>query len=156
MTRISGSRIILAPCCGKILTTPSYSSVNLTANEHWTDGKVVGGLFNNGGGLRLCECGEVFLLSDAKQVGTIPKEKPPAPADWNENQVHGGTGYGAFRHERISSKTMTHAPWRRLKLLNRTNHQQQNTFVTSSSNRYSQRNTSQQSSYACAVCTGDT
>ncbi len=82
MTRISGSRIILAPCCGKILTTPSYSSVNLTANEHWTDGKVVGGLFNNGGGLRLCECGEVFLLSDAKQVGSTPKEKLPAPADW--------------------------------------------------------------------------
>lgn len=52
------------------------------ANQRWTDGKVVGGLFNNGGGLRLCECGEVFLLSDAKQVGTIPKEKPPAPADW--------------------------------------------------------------------------
>lgn len=82
MTRTSGNRIILAPCCGKVLTTLSYSSVNLTANEHWTDGKVVGGLFNNGAGLRLCECGEVFLLSDAKQVGSIPKEKPPAPADW--------------------------------------------------------------------------
>ncbi len=82
MTRTSGDRIVLAPCCGKVLTTPSYSSVNLTANEHWTDGKVVGGLFNNGGGLRLCECGEVFLLSEAKQVGNIPKGKPPAPADW--------------------------------------------------------------------------
>ncbi len=30
----------------------------------------------------MCECSEVFLLSDAKQVGSIPKEKPPAPADW--------------------------------------------------------------------------
>jgi hypothetical protein len=83
MTRISGEYLVLATCCGKVLTTPSYSSVNLTANEHWTDGKVVGGLFNNGGGLRLCECGEVFLLSDAKKVGNIPKEKPLAPADWN-------------------------------------------------------------------------
>jgi hypothetical protein len=82
MTRISGDRIVLAPCCGKILGTPSYSSVNLTAKEHWTDGRVVGGLFNNGGGLRLCACGEVFLLSDAKQVGNIPKGKPTAPADW--------------------------------------------------------------------------
>jgi hypothetical protein len=82
MTRISGDHTIMAPCCGKVLTTPSYSSVNLTANEHWTDGKVVGGRFNNGGGLRLCECGEVFLLSDAKHVGNIPKGKPPAPADW--------------------------------------------------------------------------
>jgi hypothetical protein len=82
MTRVSGDHIILSPCCGKPLTTPAYTLINLTANEQWTDGKVVGGLFNNGGGLRLCECGEVFLLSDAKQVGTIPREKPPAPADW--------------------------------------------------------------------------
>jgi hypothetical protein len=53
------------------------------AHERWTDGQVVGGLLNNGGGLRLCECSELFLLSDAKQVGSIPKEKPQAPADWD-------------------------------------------------------------------------
>ncbi len=52
------------------------------ATERWTAGQVAGGLFNNGGGLRLCECGEVFLLSDATQVGTVTKKKPRAPADW--------------------------------------------------------------------------
>lgn len=82
MTRISGDRIVLAPCCGKLYATPQYSSINLSAHEHWTDGKVVGELFDNGGGLRRCACGEVFLLSDAKQVGSIPKGKPQAPAGW--------------------------------------------------------------------------
>lgn len=82
MTRISGARLILAPCCGKLFLKPAYSSINFTAHENWTDGKVVGGLLNNGDGLRRCECGEVFLLSDAKQVGAIPKDKPQAPDDW--------------------------------------------------------------------------
>ena len=82
MTRFSGSRLIIAPCCGKLFSTPQHSSINFTAHEHWTDGKVVGGLFDNGGGLRWCECGEVFLLSDAKQVGAIPKDKQQAPDDW--------------------------------------------------------------------------
>lgn len=82
MTRISAERIILAPCCGKLYKTPHYSSINFTAHEHWTDGKVVGGLFNNGDGLRRCDCGEVFLLSDAKQIGTIPKAKQQAPDGW--------------------------------------------------------------------------
>lgn len=72
----------MTPCCGKLFSTPAYSSINFTAQEHWTDGKVVGGLFDNGNGLRRCECGEVFLLSDAKQVGTIPKDKPHAPDGW--------------------------------------------------------------------------
>lgn len=82
MTRCSGSRLIMTPCCGKLFSTPIYSSINFSANEHWTDGKVVGGLFNNGDGLRRCDCGEVFLLSDAKQVGTIPKDKQQARDGW--------------------------------------------------------------------------
>ncbi len=72
----------MAPCCGKLFSTPAYSSINFTADEHWTDGKVVGGLFNNGDGLRRCLCGEVFLLSNAQQVGSLPKDKPQAPANW--------------------------------------------------------------------------
>lgn len=87
MTRISGARLILAPCCGQLFSTPAYSSINFTAHEHWTDGKVVGGLFNNGAGLRRCKCGEVFLLSDGKQVGTIPKDKPQAPTGWQRKST---------------------------------------------------------------------
>lgn len=72
----------MAPCCGKLYKTPQYSSINFTAHEHWTDGKVVSGLFDNGGGLRRCDCGEVFLVSDAKQVGTLPNDKPQPPDGW--------------------------------------------------------------------------
>lgn len=82
MARISGTRLIMVPCCGLLYSTPAYASINFTAHEHWTDGMVVGGLFDNGSGLRRCECGEVFLLRDAKQVGSIPKGKPQAPNGW--------------------------------------------------------------------------
>ena len=87
MTRTSGDQIILAPCCGAEFRTPSYSSINLSAHERWTDGRVVGSLFENGGGLRQCTCGKYFLLSDASTVGTIPKPKPRAPKDWERKST---------------------------------------------------------------------
>lgn len=82
MTRTSGNKVIQTHCCGAEFITPSYSSINLSANERWTDGRVVGSLFENGGGLRRCTCGKYFLLSDATTLGTIAKPKPRAPKDW--------------------------------------------------------------------------
>jgi hypothetical protein len=37
MTRVSGTNIIKAPCCGALLATPAYSSINFMAWEYWTD-----------------------------------------------------------------------------------------------------------------------
>lgn len=84
MTRISGERIIATLCCGAEFRTPSYSSINLSAHERWTDGRLVGSLFDNGGGLRQCTCGSYFLVSDATTVGTITKSKPRAPKNWEK------------------------------------------------------------------------
>jgi hypothetical protein len=83
MTRTSGDRVIQTRCCGVLLRTPSYSSINFSANEQWTDGRVVGSLFENGGGLRRCTCGKYFLLSDATTLRVIEKQKPRAPKNWD-------------------------------------------------------------------------
>ena len=87
MTRYAGDHIIKAPCCNKNFLTPTYSSVNLTAYENWTDGRAFGSLFNGGSGLRLCTCGEVFLLKDAETIGFVPKNKPQAPVDWQRKSI---------------------------------------------------------------------
>ncbi len=87
MTRTSGDKVIQTHCCGALLRTPSYSSINLSANERWTDGRVVGSLFENGGGLRRCTCGEYFLLIDATTVGAIAKQKPRAPENWDRKSA---------------------------------------------------------------------
>ena len=82
MTRVSGNTVIQSPCCGAAFRTPAYSSINLSAHERWTDGRVVGSLFENGGGLRRCSCGCYFLLPQATTLGEIPRSKPRAPNDW--------------------------------------------------------------------------
>lgn len=87
MTRISGDKIITSPCCRAQFLTPAYASINLSAHEHWTDGRAVGSLFENGGGLRRCSCGNYFLISDATTVGTIPKSKPRAPKNWERKSA---------------------------------------------------------------------
>jgi hypothetical protein len=87
MTRTPGDKIIQAPCCDAEFRTPAYSSINLSAHERWTDGRVVGSLFENGGGLRRCTCGSYFLLSDTTTAGTIPKSKPRAPKDWDRKST---------------------------------------------------------------------
>jgi hypothetical protein len=79
MTRTSGYSIIQTPCCEAKFLTPRYASINMSAAEHWTDGRVVGSLFDNGGGLRQCACGSYFLLSQADYLDkTHSKELPLA------------------------------------------------------------------------------
>jgi environmental stress-induced protein Ves len=47
----------------------------MSAAEQWTDGRVVGSLFDNGGGLRQCSCGSYFLLSQADYLeDTVSKD----------------------------------------------------------------------------------
>lgn len=87
MTRVLGDRVIQTNCCEATFRTPAYGSINLSAHEYWTDGRVVGSLFDNGGGLRRCTCGNYFLLNEASTVGTIPKLKPRAPLDWERKSM---------------------------------------------------------------------
>lgn len=78
MTRIGGTDIVSAPCCGRHYTTPLYSSINFTASEYWTDGAASGSLAPAGGGLHQCACGSYFLMSDTVLVRRIFKSREPA------------------------------------------------------------------------------
>jgi hypothetical protein len=79
MTRTAGYSIIQTPCCEAKLLTPRYASINMSPAEQWTDGRLVGSLFDNGGGLRRCTCGSYFLLSQADYLkDTVSEDLPPA------------------------------------------------------------------------------
>lgn len=85
MTRISYShRIVQAPCCEAEFRTNIYTSINFTAYEYWTDGQNVNSLFPSDGGLRLCTCGQYFLLQNCDHLRVIPEPKPRAPKGWQD------------------------------------------------------------------------
>ena len=73
MTRIAGTNLIKAPCCGAFFSTVAFASINFMASEHWTDGQDENSLSQSDGGLRRCTCGGYFLSGYAERVGFIPK-----------------------------------------------------------------------------------
>jgi hypothetical protein len=73
MTRIAGTNIIKAPCCGAFFSAVAFASINFMASEHWTDGATENSLSQSDGGLRRCTCGGYFLSGYAERVGFIPK-----------------------------------------------------------------------------------
>jgi len=81
MTRIVGSRIIKTPCCGSTLKSEAYASINFSVAENWTDGKMIGTLFNRDGNLRHCLCGQVFFLDDAMTDVVILKNDQTLSAE---------------------------------------------------------------------------
>lgn len=81
MTRIIGSRILKTPCCGSTLKSEAYASINMSVAENWTDGKMVGTLFNRDGQLRRCICGRIFFLKDAMTDVVIRKNDPNLSAE---------------------------------------------------------------------------
>ena len=82
MTRTTGKNVLRTTCCGSFVCSAAYGSINLMAHEHWTDGRKVGGLLSEDGGLRECLCGSFYLIGDCEKVMTIPKPKPIAPKGW--------------------------------------------------------------------------
>ena len=68
MTRISGTNIVKAPCCGAFYSTTAFASINFMASEHWTDGATENSLAQSDGGLRRCTCGGYFLSGYAERV----------------------------------------------------------------------------------------
>lgn len=71
MTRITGTHLMAAPCCGKHYSVPRYASMNFSAFEYWTDGWRYGSLMPNDEGLRRCECGKFVLMSDLIEVESV-------------------------------------------------------------------------------------
>ena len=82
MTSISSKNVLRTPCCGAFVSTAAYGSINLMAHEHWTDGRNVGSLMSEDGGLRVCSCGVYYLIGDCDHVMRIPHPKPMAPEGW--------------------------------------------------------------------------
>jgi hypothetical protein len=75
---------VQAPCCDAEYRTNIYTSINFTAYEYWTDGQNVNSLFPSDGGLRLCTCGQYFLLQNCDHLRVISEAKPRAPNGWQE------------------------------------------------------------------------
>ena len=86
MTRITGKHVKKTPCCGTFIGSQAYGSINMMAHEHWTDGRTVHGLMTQDGGIRICKCGQFYLLNECKHVMTLPKEKPRAPNGWQRTK----------------------------------------------------------------------
>jgi len=84
MTRIAGNSVIAPPCCQTSLTTLRYASMNFSAFEHWTDGRDVGGLMTQDGGLCKCTCGRYFLRSQTEEIGFLPNRKSRPPPNWDK------------------------------------------------------------------------
>ena len=76
MTRIAGYELIASPCCRKIYAQARFSSVNFSASAFWTDGKRENSLMPNDGGLRKCECGTFFMMSECTTTGLDAGDKP--------------------------------------------------------------------------------
>ena len=76
MTRIRGYKLVASPCCQTIYAEAQFSSVNFTASAFWTDGKRENSLMPNDGGLRKCECGTFFMMSDCTTTGLDAGDKP--------------------------------------------------------------------------------
>ena len=70
VTRVSGVRIVAAPCCGAQYAQPHYASMNFSAREYWTDGWREASLMPNDAGLRRCRCGGFVTLGDLIYIST--------------------------------------------------------------------------------------
>jgi hypothetical protein len=78
MTRISGVRILEAPCCAKQYSFPRYMSMNFSAFEYWTDGWREGTLMPNDEGLRHCQCGKFIFLHNMTAINTTESAGLPS------------------------------------------------------------------------------
>ena len=89
MTRISGYRQIACPNCLARYRIPKYGSINFTSFERWSDGRRVGSLFDNGGGIRACRCGKYYRLHTAIDMGllAVPETKE-IEVDENGDEIY--------------------------------------------------------------------
>lgn len=77
MTRISGTGIVAAPCCGAQYSQLRYASMNFSAREYWTDGWREASLMPNDAGLRRCRCGRLITLGELLEISTATSSDPP-------------------------------------------------------------------------------
>jgi hypothetical protein len=112
MTRIAGTSIIKAPCCGALYSTTAFASINFTASEHWTDGATENSLSQSDGGLRQCTCGGYFLSGYAERVGFIPKNtgKQQEQSEYSISKIFGKIGKLFIAEDKAKPQTIHKLP----------------------------------------------
>jgi hypothetical protein len=112
MTRIAGTNIIKAPCCGAFYSTTAFASINFMASEHWTDGATENSLSQSDGGLRRCTCGGYFLSGYAERVGFIPKNagQPQEKSEYSIAKIFGKIGKLLITEDKAKPQTIRKLP----------------------------------------------
>ena len=112
MTRIAGTNIIKAPCCGALYSTIAFASINFMASDHWTDGATENSLSQSDGGLRRCTCGGYFLSGYAERVGFIPMNtgQQPKQSEYSIAKIFGKIGKLLIAEEKVKPQTMRKLP----------------------------------------------
>ena len=112
MTRIAGTNIIKAPCCGALYSTTAFASINFMASEHWTDGATENSLSQSDGGLRRCTCGGYFLSGYAERVGFIPKNsgQQPEQSEYSIAKIFGKIGKLLMAEDKTKTQTIRKLP----------------------------------------------
>ena len=112
MTRIAGTNIIKAPCCGALYSTTAFASINFMASEHWTDGATENSLSQSDGGLRRCTCGGYFLSGYAERVGFIPKNngQQQEQSEYSITKIFGKIGKLLKAEDKAKPQTIRKLP----------------------------------------------
>jgi hypothetical protein len=112
MTRIAGTNIIKAPCCGALYTTTAFASINFMASEHWTDGATENSLSQSDGGLRSCTCGGYFLSGYAERVGFVPKNsrQQQEQSEYSIAKIFGKIGKLLIADDKAKPQTIRKLP----------------------------------------------
>ena len=112
MTRIAGTSIIKAPCCGALYSTIAFASINFMASEHWTDGATENSLSQSDGGLRRCACGGYFLSGYAERVGFIPKNNgnQQEQSEYSIAKIFGKIGKLLIAEDKAKPQTIRKLP----------------------------------------------
>ena len=112
MTRIAGTNIIKAPCCGAFYSTTAFASINFMASEHWTDGATENSLSQSDGGLRRCTCGGYFLSGYAERVGFIPKNirQQQEQSEYSIAKIFGKIGQLLIAEDKAKPQTIRKLP----------------------------------------------
>jgi len=112
LTRVAGTNIIKAPCCGALYSTTAFASINFMASEHWTDGATENSLSQSDGGLRRCTCGGYFLSGYAERVGFIPKNngQQQEQTEYSIAKIFGKIGKLLIAEGKAKSQTIRKLP----------------------------------------------
>jgi hypothetical protein len=112
LTRISGSNIIKAPCCGAFYSSTAFASFKLKANEHWTEGATENSLSQYDGRLRHCTFGGYFLAGYAVRVGFIPTNtgQQPEQSDYSITNLFGKFGKLLIAEDKAKPQTILKLP----------------------------------------------